>query len=125
MTAWAWLAAAALILAGVRFGVDRFARAKHIRVRLLSHVLPGRRAIGCARCRTSWRFVRPHATPYQPVGSRPKQIAPLCDLCWMELAYPAARIGYYHDEVAMRVRNGDDLLPVDLIAIRAAVAAGL
>jgi hypothetical protein len=46
----------------------------------------------CLRCKTTWRFVQAHVTYYEPGNG----IAPLCKLCWEELATPKARLPFYH-----------------------------
>jgi hypothetical protein len=65
----------------------------------------------CKRCRTPWKFVVEHATPY---WSSPDTLAvqvtpletvtvpveqrscfPLCEKCWQDLGTPAARLPFY------------------------------
>lgn len=109
---------------GARVITDWFARRFHLRVGRWSKILPGWREIGCGRCGTSWRYVRPHATT--GVTARGTfTMAPLCDPCWRELGTAAARITFYTDEFVLRVAHGERLTPTQLVAIRAAVATGL
>lgn len=45
----------------------------------------------CFRCKTSWRFAKPHVTAYEPG----RAVHPLCERCWKELATPEARYVFY------------------------------
>lgn len=66
----------------------------------------------CGRCKTPWRFVQGHPTPYE---SRPidlqapdgtilpdaalfeKSCFPLCQKCWVDLGDPWERLPFYYD----------------------------
>jgi hypothetical protein len=97
----------------------------------------------CFRCKTPWRFIHVHLTPYavvmldeavpvplgRLVGSAPACF-PLCEKCWEDLGDPSARLPYYRHLwdcwVAMSSKEPAELaaLDRDWAAIRDAVLAG-
>jgi hypothetical protein len=50
---------------------------------------------GCRRCETTWRYVRPHVTPYRPG----RGMMALCEACWRDLRTPEARYPFYVDVI--------------------------
>lgn len=64
------------------------------RIGTLSHVLsPG--YSWCFKCKTTWKFVEGHSTPYVDHASGyGKACFPLCEECWAELT-PEERWPYY------------------------------
>ena len=44
----------------------------------------------CGRCKTAWRFVEGHCTPYE----HGRACFPLCEKCWSALT-PLTRLPYY------------------------------
>lgn len=54
------------------------------------HLAPG---FGhCGRCRTAWKFINGHTTPYVDGSGG---CFPLCELCWSEMT-PQERLPFYY-----------------------------
>ncbi len=69
----------------------------------------------CVRCKTSWRFIEPHVTPYTGnVYEGGRGAFALCEKCWQESSLPE-RIAYYIDRF-----GGQEEWPL----IKAAVRSG-
>jgi hypothetical protein len=62
---------------------------RSLRIGPISHVITPSMS-WCIRCRTTWRFVRPHLTGVTDSSG----VFALCDRCWFELD-PEERLPYY------------------------------
>lgn len=68
-------------------------RIVNVRIGRISHLLtPG--YSWCLRCKTSWPFVKYHATDYAKINGNGHGCFPLCTKCWAELT-PMQRLPFY------------------------------
>jgi hypothetical protein len=76
----------------------------------------------CGRCWTAWPLAPYHVTRCDGPGMG--GMFPLCELCWQELATPAARLPHYRVLWNHWMFNGSDKPPEAWDRIEAAVMAG-
>ena len=75
----------------------------------------------CLHCKTTWRFVKPHATPF----NEHEGAFPLCEKCWRELT-PEQRLPFYWLLLLKwNMEDGTELSEDERDALRAAVLNGL
>lgn len=75
----------------------------------------------CLHCKTTWRFVKPHATPF----NEHEGALPLCEKCWRELT-PEQRLPFYWLLLLKwNMEDGTELSEAERDALRAAVLDGL
>lgn len=130
MSVWLYVALALGTAALTLLALDQLALRLHWRVGRWGSLLSARRSRvgeGCLRCKTDYRYVRAHPTPYTGTTKEDARVViPLCARCWYE-ANVEERLIYYGQ--LLNLWRADGSVPPDWeetrVAIYAAVKAGL